>query len=252
MVSRPIVSCVMPTRNRRRFVQQALAYFARQTFARRELIVVDDSDDPVDDLCAGVPSIRYLRCEPGRLSLGEKLNLGIEQASGEFIVKWDDDDWYNPGFIAKMLGALRSAPQPENAVAACGCYLVFIAGEKCFRFSGRVRGAGSTLTFSKSHWRRTPFRDLPCQVDYWFLTDSGDSIVLVDDSELFVAIRHGRNTWVKTRDGRNTDRVLRNLPEVSENLLRLFSPEEEAFYLSLPPVAQAARSGRGPGARRSS
>jgi len=244
MACQPIVSCVMPTRNRRRFVQQALGYFARQTFASREMIVVDDSDDPVEDLCAGVPTVRYFRIAPGQLSLGGKLNYGIAQASGEFLIKWDDDDWYHPGFVSTMLDALWSAPQPNQVVAACGCYLVYIAGERCFRFSGRMRGAGGTLTFSKSHWRSMPFRDLPTAEDYWFLMDSRNPIVIVDDSELYVRIRHGRNTWVKSRDGRVTDRIFRSLPEVSENLLRLFSPEEEAFYFSLPPVKEVARRSR--------
>lgn len=238
MTALPLLSCVMPTRNRPRFVQQALTYFGRQTYVSRELVVVDDSDDPVEDLCAGVTGVRYIRCAPGELSLGQKLNLGVERASGEFIIRWDDDDWYHPAFAATMLKALQEAPEPDQVVAACGCFLLFVAGETYFRFSGPVRGAGSTLTFSKSLWKRVPFRDVKSDADHWFRIDSGNPLVLVDESELFVAIRHGRNTWVKTRDGRITDQVLRSLPRVSDDLLRLFSPEEEAFYLSLPPVTE--------------
>lgn len=44
------ISCLMPTYNRRAFVPQAVDYFLRQDYPSRELIVVDDGTDPVEDL----------------------------------------------------------------------------------------------------------------------------------------------------------------------------------------------------------
>ena len=40
----------MPTANRRAFVPQALAYFMRQDYPHRELIIVDDGPNDVRDL----------------------------------------------------------------------------------------------------------------------------------------------------------------------------------------------------------
>lgn len=48
MPSRPMVTCIMPTRDRRALAGQAVAYFMRQDYAERELIVVDDGDDAVE------------------------------------------------------------------------------------------------------------------------------------------------------------------------------------------------------------
>lgn len=233
----PLVSCVMPTRNRPQFVSRAIANFARQSYGPNELIVIDDGEEPVEHLC-DAPSVRYIRL-PGTRPLGTKLNLGIEQASGEHIIKWDDDDWYHPKFIGAMLQALMSATS-DQVVAVCGCFLIFVAGENFFRFSGEGLAAGGTLTFSKTLWQRVAFRDVGIQEDYWFRVDTGNRIVRVNEPELYVLVRHGRNTWVRNRDGRVTDQVLRALPRVSENLSRMFSPEEEKFYLSLPPSAPSA------------
>ncbi len=46
----PLVSCIMPTRDRRAFVPRAIAYFLRQDYANKELVIVDDGTDPVSDL----------------------------------------------------------------------------------------------------------------------------------------------------------------------------------------------------------
>jgi GT2 family glycosyltransferase len=42
----PLVSCIMVTRNRPEFVLQSIRYFERQDYANRELIIVDDGDEP--------------------------------------------------------------------------------------------------------------------------------------------------------------------------------------------------------------
>src|SRR3954469_23264052 len=55
------VSCVMPTFNRRRFVPDAIENFRLQTYADRELVIIDDGTDPVADLVAGDDRIRYVR-----------------------------------------------------------------------------------------------------------------------------------------------------------------------------------------------
>ena len=77
----PLVSCIMPTRNRRALVGQAIAYFLRQDYPRKELIVVDDGDDCIVDLMPPDPRVQYLRLER-RTSVGAKRNLACAGARG--------------------------------------------------------------------------------------------------------------------------------------------------------------------------
>jgi len=57
----PLLSCIMPTADRRQFVAQALEYFLRQDYAHKELIVVDDGADAVADLMPADECVRYFR-----------------------------------------------------------------------------------------------------------------------------------------------------------------------------------------------
>ena len=70
----PLVSCVMPTRNRRQFVGQSIWYFLRQDYPNKELIVVDDGEDNVADLIPTDARIRYHRLD-GPISVGAKRNI---------------------------------------------------------------------------------------------------------------------------------------------------------------------------------
>ena len=88
----PLVSCIMPTYNRRKFVPRALKYFLRQDYEPRELIIIDDGTDAVQDLIPRDDRIRYIRLAE-RLTIGAKRNLACDLAKGDIILHWDDDDW---------------------------------------------------------------------------------------------------------------------------------------------------------------
>src|SRR5262245_27908583 len=92
LASAPLVSCIMPTRDRRPFVGRAVAQFLAQDYAPRELVVVDDGTDPIADLLPPDPRIRPIRL-PRRLSIGAKRNLACQASRGVVVAHWDDDDW---------------------------------------------------------------------------------------------------------------------------------------------------------------
>ena len=70
----PLVSCIMPTYNRRRFVPGAIRSFLRQDFPNKELVILDDGTDPVADLMPDDPQVHYVRLSQ-RTTVGAKRNL---------------------------------------------------------------------------------------------------------------------------------------------------------------------------------
>ena len=104
----PRVSCIMPTRDRRAFVDQAVYYFLRQDYPDTELIVVDDGYDKIGDLMPDDPRIKYLRL-PTVQSVGAKRNVACQHATGDIIAHWDDDDWSAPGRLRRQVSALLAS-----------------------------------------------------------------------------------------------------------------------------------------------
>src|SRR5260370_34619653 len=123
----PLVSCILPTRNRRRFLNQAISYFLRQEYEPRELIVLDDGEDDVSDVPPQDERVRYVRFDR-RLPLGEKRNRGCAVARGALIANWDDDDWIAPSRLRLQVEQLLAA-----GAEACGArellHLRLAAGE---------------------------------------------------------------------------------------------------------------------------
>ena len=52
-----LVSCVMPTHNRRDFILTAIDCFLNQTYPEKELVIVDDGSDRVKDIIPADPRI---------------------------------------------------------------------------------------------------------------------------------------------------------------------------------------------------
>lgn len=102
------VSVITPTRGRSQHLSTLLQTFAAQSHADKELLIFDDSaqpDEHVLSVCSTDPTIRYFH-SPHPISTGMKRNRLIDESTGDVIMHFDDDDFYAPGYIERMLELL--------------------------------------------------------------------------------------------------------------------------------------------------
>jgi glycosyltransferase involved in cell wall biosynthesis len=110
----PLVSVVLPTRDRIDTLPRALASVLEQAGVDLECIVVDDgsSDGTAEWLVEHVDSrVRVLHTGGGRGASGAR-NDGIRVARGRFVAFQDSDDEWMPGKLEKQLSAFGREPHP--------------------------------------------------------------------------------------------------------------------------------------------
>jgi glycosyltransferase involved in cell wall biosynthesis len=199
----PLVSCIMPTHNRRRWVQQSIAYFHRQDYVRRELLILDDGDDDLARVVPDDPMIRYVRLED-RLVLGEKRNRACELAEGEIIAHWDDDDWQAPHRLSYQVNHLL---QHGADICGPGSLLYFEpAGPRAWRYEcprGLGRWiAGNAMCYRKDLWSEHRFDPVAIGEDTRFILRlGGGSPLVLSDDRFLVALIHDTNTSPKATSG---------------------------------------------------
>jgi len=199
MSALPLVSCIMPTANRRAFVPQAIQYFLRQDYPEKELVILDDGEDSVADLIPADPRIRYFR-KTRRQNVGAKRNALCEEARGELIAHWDDDDWDAPRRLALQVEALEDA----NA-DLCGInQLLFFAPktQRAWEYSYPARQrpwlSGSTLLYRRDLWRTHPFADVNVGEDARFVWSALSArLHVLRDHGFHIGIVHDRNASPK-------------------------------------------------------
>ena len=117
----PLLSVVIPTRDRADRLAGAVASVLAQSMADLEVLVVDDGS--VDDTRAVLDRLaasdRRVRCVAGPGGRGPVAarNAGIAASKSAFVAFLDDDDRWAPAKAQRQLDALRS----DGALAAVSC-----------------------------------------------------------------------------------------------------------------------------------
>lgn len=108
----PLISVVTPTRDRRDFLERAIASVTSQSYANWELVVVDDgSSDSTPDFLArlGDPRVRSYRCD-GRGACAAR-NVALANLRGEIVAYLDDDNIMHPHWLKSVAWGFTQRPE---------------------------------------------------------------------------------------------------------------------------------------------
>ena len=149
----------MPTRGRREWAAKALHCFLEQTYADKELIIVDDLYEPSFPVTPRRRNVSHVFMD-SRL-IFEKRNYGARIANGDLICHWDSDDWSAPTRISEQVQHFEEAQNPftGNSVVAFDSMLFFHEETKTayYYVGSPLHGIGTSLCYAKSWWKAHPF-----------------------------------------------------------------------------------------------
>lgn len=187
--SRPLITCIMPTWNRRPYIPAAIACWQAQTYQERELLVVDDGEDRVEDLIPSDARIRYVRLER-KVTCGQKRNVCCQHAQGEVIAHFDDDDWSAPGRLEDQLNRMRTKDRPITGYECL--YFWDTLTKKAKRFSGGTKGyvVGTSLMYLREFWETHNFVNRQSQSDNDLVYGAMKMIAASQEDKFMVARIH--------------------------------------------------------------
>jgi len=242
-----LISALMVTRDRARLAARSIACLAAQTWPRLELVVVDDGSEDyaaILDPYRARMKITHLRIphEPAR-RLGALRNIALDQAQGEYLAQWDDDEWYHPTRLERQVAFIE-----ERALDAVLTYR-YLMHVDAPGFTGRVyRGrAPGGMPGSLVH-RPTALRypNVARSEDLAFADALARAArvgcMTRDEAHLIVRCYHGRNTWEREHFERRLWRTPRDkLDYLIARYIRGDVFRHPAFALAPQERASAAR-----------
>lgn len=203
-----LVSVVVPTLNRARYLGAAIESVFRQTWQDWELIVADNgsTDDTADVVARFGPRARFTR-EARKQCIGAARNAGVALATGPFLAFLDDDDLWIEDKLEVQMRALEASPELD---AVYGHMEQFASPElddaaraRFRRLDGQVIPSPlptSLLIRREAYDRVGPFDEsLQVGVDVdWYsrLCDAGLKSIMLD-AVVFRRRLHSSNTNVK-------------------------------------------------------
>lgn len=194
VVGDPLVSCLMVTRDRYELARLSMISFRRQTYSNRELVVLDDGDDPrlAEEIAAlGDPKIRYISPVDKDQSLGSLRNQAVAEARGLYVCQWDDDDLYDPKRIEIEMSALM---RHEARAVMLSRVTIWMPARKRLKISHRRTWEGSMIC-EKAIMPEYPDQRAGEDTEVVQKIHERYKIAFVDMPRLYLYSFHGHNTW---------------------------------------------------------
>jgi glycosyltransferase involved in cell wall biosynthesis len=194
----PLVTCMMITKDRLEYAKIAIRDFIAQTYTRKELLIVTDSQDGTYSYVKSLdrPDITVRQLPSESRTLGELRNYAVQEARGIYVIQWDDDDLYHPSRISvQMLHLL------ENQAVGCFMreWLMAWPSEKRYAVSyPRDTGWEGTGIIRKDVYPIYPKErlgeDTVMMMRLW--KNYPNDVIVIDGYEcLYIYRIHARNSW---------------------------------------------------------
>jgi len=205
MSYQPLVTCIMPTANRKKFRTISIHNFLQQDYSNAELIIIDDGVEPYLDLIPNHPKVHFHYSSESLGTIGIKRNIACEKAKGEIIMHWDDDDWYELDWISRQVNALETSGADITGLNHIKYFSMLTEQSFFYQNSDAIKPwlCGATLAYRKSLWYKYHFVDLQVGEDSDFLLNSGGTIYTLNYPAGFMAVIHSTNTSIKQLDNIN-------------------------------------------------
>lgn len=112
VVNTDMISIIIPTYNRKRFIGDAIDSVLMQKYDKKEIIIVDDlstdgTEEYIKEKYSNNPNVYYYKNSKNS-GAGLSRKYGYEKSSGEYVIFMDDDDYYtNYNFFTQAIDIMK-------------------------------------------------------------------------------------------------------------------------------------------------
>lgn len=155
------VSVIVPVYNQVEFLEEAIQSVLNQTYQKFEILLINDCsaasiNDLIDVICQKYPEIHRIDL-PQNEGVSHARNVGIDTASGEYLLFLDADDTLSLETIAKAVNILRVQPDADVVISEGE---VFTDGKLTYSYFAQKQ----VFIHNKKKYRDRPVSD-----DHYFL-----------------------------------------------------------------------------------
>lgn len=204
--NKPFVSCVCPTFNRHKFIPNLIKIFQNQNYPAdcRELIILDDSPSNISSIIRELDkenNIKYYNLDIDKpYNIGKKRNLLNQLVSGEYIICFDDDDYYPSNRISHVIEKLSVSD--IKFAGSSKIYIYYTDIDKIYEFGpyGKNHATNGTFAYHYSYLSNNIYDDDATYAEEKvFLNNYQEQLVQLEPENTILCISHGKNTFDKKK-----------------------------------------------------
>jgi glycosyltransferase involved in cell wall biosynthesis len=204
-MSRPFVSVLTPTYNRRLFFPTAIECFKQQEYPsnRIEWLILDNGTDQIDDLikASGLTNVRHIPITDRKVKIGELRNILNREAKGEICVCMDDDDYYPPDRIRDCVKVLLANQKKGIQVVGCSEVLLYYTDrQEIWRIGpyANTHCTNNTMAYFTEYGKNNFYDETVVMAEEKsYLKEFKTPMVQLETEKHLICICHSTNTFDK-------------------------------------------------------
>jgi glycosyltransferase involved in cell wall biosynthesis len=133
MHNQPAITVLMPAYNAAKYIGEAIQSVLQQTFVDFELLILNDgSTDNTTSVINSFDDARIIVIDQQNKGVAEALNIGLKQARGTYIARFDADDVCYPERLQKQYDFLTG--HPDHVLVGSNVDYILEDGDFLFHF----------------------------------------------------------------------------------------------------------------------
>jgi glycosyltransferase involved in cell wall biosynthesis len=203
----PKVSVLTPTYNRSKFIPYLKRCFLHQTYPQEKMewIIIDDGTEPVQELFADMPNVRYVFLDE-KINIGQKRNMCNELATGDIMVCFDDDDYYPPTRVSSAVKALYNTEY--QLAGASEIYMYYTDIGEIYKLGpyGPNHCTNGTMAYTRAYAESHQYDNFVTHAEESsFLNGYKNPCAQIKAEDVMLVMSHSMNTFdkKKMRNGNN-------------------------------------------------
>jgi hypothetical protein len=207
------ISCILPSYNRHNFIDHCIDLLHEQKFEypyELELIIVDDSPKKYVINQSKYPKIKINHIVTTKKSIGEKRNIAVKNSTGDYIVHWDDDDWYASNRISYQLKPIVDGKADITCLTdfklynICEKKMYKMTKSNLKKYFAPYAIQGGTLCYKRELWGVSKYPHTSLAEDIGFVYDAKElrnkKMKILPGKNTYIYIRHNNTYKFNTSD----------------------------------------------------
>ncbi len=200
VIDYPLISCLCITQNIH--IERAIECFLSQNYPNSELIIIYENDNRFIEKINNYKSIHNIKLYEipinPKLTLGDLRNISLDCSNGEYVIQWDDDDFYFPNRIIEQYKRLHTGTHLKKCNLLDSVLSYSYSDNKMYLPKGYYGGFQGSILCKKDHMDKYVGVNLAedeIVLNKFRTNKFSRKLVYLNNPYLYIYTYHGNNSW---------------------------------------------------------
>jgi glycosyltransferase involved in cell wall biosynthesis len=196
-----LVSIITPTYNRYEFMKMCKKMILSQDYPQNKIewLIFDDGETKIKNIVNDMRNVRYYYTN-NKLNISTKRKFLNDNANGDIIICFDDDDYYYPGYITNVVNTLNNT---DKLIAGSTILFAYFVDDGYIYQYGPYNNNHSchaSMAYKREYLKNHKYDNVNHAEETSFTNGFTEPMIQLKSNKTILCIAHNNNTYKKDKE----------------------------------------------------